>query len=149
MSAADRALLLREIGKAGDVTYGGILDTLWDAYASAADLFTMSQYLYTKRHALAVLLGEYYNYYDTEEIDVAEKESQKFNNLFRLYESVGSLIGSCETDFSVNTLPLLTLIRKATPLEYADRYVDPSSVLLTGSPMSTAPFSLDVSDVED
>lgn len=135
-----RNLLPREFGKADDLDFKQYLDGILNYYqATLASPTLPLVYKMAKLGCLDYLLGNAAAKYDTEAIDIVEKEGQLFTHYLKLYELTQ---GQLEAEISSITGGNFSIgvITKQTPVPYADiLYFNPNNSFFKGRPILDRP----------
>ncbi len=133
-----RDLMPKELGKSGDAEFSATLALLCDYYLAYLDNPSISlAYQMIKLHAIDVLIGGEWASYDSEQIDIVEKESQKFDHLMKLREIVvGVVAGELAADGLTYGIAIGTMNKKQ-PLPYSEYlgYFNPNSIYYSGTPL--------------
>jgi hypothetical protein len=135
-----KRVLARECGKGTDIEFQSLLETLWNYYGEMLVSPSLALlYLHVKYHALNIILAEVANLYDTKEIDIEEKEGQKFDHWWKLYaQTEKSLATEIATDPGTFAISISVMTKNA-PLPYTlltyPTYLNPNDTSLSGLPL--------------
>lgn len=131
-------LLPRELGKAGDLAFIDFLSAITDYYLAYLDAPSISlAYQLIKLHAIDYLIGNEWASYDSEQIDIVEKESQKFKNLLEFRKIVAGVVDTELLAEGTNYGLAIGVMNKKQPIPYSDYlgYFNPNSIFYSGTPL--------------
>lgn len=127
-----KRLILQEVGKVDDTNFPPLLEVLWSLYEPFGNIAVMVQFAYVKRHAILLAMGDVVADYDTQELNIVRKESQKFTNYERLLKVNDGLITWAESYYNYDGAYLIGQIKKQTPIEYDDVLWSPNQLWTSG-----------------
>lgn len=135
-------LIIQELGQTSNIPFQSFIINAIQLWNTLYSSFPFLVYMYTKRHGISYLLGNYWTKYDSKEKDITEQESQQFKNLLQLLTVVEKEILYFTNMLVGFITPTAGELTSVFPIEFIGALYSPNSILYRGYPSTISPNPL-------